>query len=128
MAKINLKDEIGAKKRRLRALIISTINRYIWVRDSERAEVLRRCAIDVDMGFYKNGKPKYKRMYECEVCKNAFEKLDVHHIDPRIDPLIGWQSFDTWVERTFVSAEKLQGLCEGCHDEITHKETRIGKD
>ena len=122
--KINLKDEIGSKNKRLRALILSTVNRYVWVRDSQRAEVVRRCVVDVEVGVFKNGKTKYKRMYKCEGCADVFEKLDVHHIEPRIDPLVGWVSMDNWIDRTFVSAEKLQGLCEGCHDEVTHREAR----
>jgi 5-methylcytosine-specific restriction endonuclease McrA len=47
------------------------------------------------------------------------EKPELDHINPRIDPDIGWQGFDVYIERSWCSAEGLQVLCKACHQSKT---------
>lgn len=77
--------------------------------------------------------------YLCAGCKNvvpASIKVDgkrvknvhVDHIDPVVDPEVGWVDWNTFVERMFVEAEGLQLLCHECHTIKTNKEKEIAKE
>lgn len=52
----------------------------------------------------------------------------VDHIDPIIDPSVGWISYDSLVERMFVEEDKLQVLCYACHKIKTDSEKAIAKE
>ena len=52
----------------------------------------------------------------------------VDHVDPIIDPKIGWVSYDSLVERMFVEEDKLQVLCYDCHKKKTDEEKAIAKE
>lgn len=51
----------------------------------------------------------------------------VDHIDPIIDPAVGWVSWDSTVERMFCEADNLQCLCGACHKEKSLEEIGIAK-
>lgn len=55
--------------------------------------------------------------------KNVF----VDHIDPVVDPAVGFTTWDEYVERMFCEADNLQVLCMSCHDVKTQKERDIAK-
>ncbi len=52
----------------------------------------------------------------------------IDHIEPIIDPYIGFVDWNTVIERMFVGEEGLQLLCKMCHDIKTKKERSIAKD
>lgn len=77
--------------------------------------------------------------YLCACCKEivpATTKVDgkrvknvhVDHIEPVIDPAIGWVSWDSLIERMFVEEDALQVLCDSCHTKKTNNEKAIAKE
>lgn len=77
--------------------------------------------------------------YLCAECKQivpATTKVDgkrvknvhVDHIDPVVDPNIGFVDWNTFIDRMFVEDEGLQVLCNACHTIKTEKEKSIAKD
>jgi hypothetical protein len=50
------------------------------------------------------------------------------HIDPVIDPVTGFVSWDSVIERLFVEKEGLQLLCASCHQTKTADERQVRKD
>lgn len=52
----------------------------------------------------------------------------VDHIDPIIDPAVGWVSYESLIERMFVEEDKLQVLCYACHKIKTDSEKAIAKE
>lgn len=42
-------------------------------------------------------------------------KVYVDHIEPVIDPVIGFKDWTTYVERLFCSVDNLQVMCHTCH-------------
>lgn len=69
------------------------------------------------------------KMYMCNSCKNEFSSKDVQvdHIEPVVDPVIGFKDWDTFIDRLYCSVEKLQVLCLTCHKEKTKEEKQIRK-
>jgi 5-methylcytosine-specific restriction endonuclease McrA len=55
--------------------------------------------------------------------KNAL----VDHINPIIDPAVGWVSWDETIERMFTEIENLQVLCHACHQEKSNAEKAVAK-
>ena len=56
-----------------------------------------------------------------------FNNAVVDHIDPIVDPAIGFNGWDNLISRMFCEVDKLQVLCKPCHDEKTKKETAVAK-
>lgn len=74
--------------------------------------------------------------YECAGCKQVVpptikqgrkrvNNVFVDHVDPIVDPKVGFQGFDVFIERMFCEMENLQLLCGECHDEKSMRERRI---
>lgn len=55
--------------------------------------------------------------YKCSVCNKDFpaKQVCVDHIDPVVDPLKGFTTWDGYIERMFCPKENLQVLCSSCH-------------
>lgn len=70
----------------------------------------------------KNGKYYYK----CAITKKYFLKQDivVDHIEPVIDPKIGWVDWNTYIDRLFCDASNLQVLSKEAHKQKTQGENR----
>lgn len=77
-------------------------------------------------------------VYLCNGCKKhvpASIKVDgkrknnifTDHINPVIDPHVGFVSWDSVVERMFVEEDVLQCLCTACHKIETDSERAIAK-
>lgn len=98
------------KKRKwnLKSKIIPRL-RQIWFFSPERAEAVKRA----------NG--------SCEKCSNKLDKLVADHIQPIVDPDIGFVDWNTYISRMFCGANGLQILCKGCHDEKSKKENEKRK-
>lgn len=66
-------------------------------------------------------------LYLCAVCGSHFAKnqVAVDHIQPVIDPKLGFQGWDVYVHRLFCLKENLQLVCKGCHKKKTNKENAL---
>lgn len=77
--------------------------------------------------------------YRCECCeelvpatlpppegkKRRIKNIVADHIEPIVDPAIGFTSYDDWVERCFVELEGYQALCHKCHTIKSNEERKI---
>lgn len=77
--------------------------------------------------------------YRCEECKKEvpatlppkegnkrrIKNITADHIDPIVDPHVGFVGFDTWIERAFVELDKFQAICYDCHTNKTKEERDI---
>ena len=77
--------------------------------------------------------PKSGRLakhYKCGDCKEFFPAKDVQvdHIKPIIDPVIGFQTWDILIENLFCEKENLQVLCKKCHLIKTNAEKALKKE
>ena len=66
--------------------------------------------------------------WRCAGCGGLFKRSELHgdHIDPVIDPNIGFVDWNTYMERLFLG--EIQPLCkENCHKEKTRAENAIRK-
>jgi 5-methylcytosine-specific restriction endonuclease McrA len=76
---------------------------------------------------------KTKRLakhYECNMCKQHFTAKDVEvdHVNPVVDPDVGFVSWDLFIERLYCKMENLQLLCKECHKVKTKEERTARKD
>jgi 5-methylcytosine-specific restriction endonuclease McrA len=62
--------------------------------------------------------------YECASCNNLFSKKEtqVDHIDPVVDPKVGYVDLETWVKRLLCDDSNLQVICTECHSKKTSSE------
>lgn len=97
----------------------------MWNRYKPRLDVKARCRVRVKVGEFKNGNDKVVWMYKCEECGKVVDKIEVDHLEPRIDPEKGYVNLETWLYRTFVSADKLKGKCKPCHSSKTVAENAV---
>jgi 5-methylcytosine-specific restriction endonuclease McrA len=72
---------------------------------------------------------KLAQHYKCNECKANFPAADVvvDHIDPVVDTMKGFTTWDDYVDRMFVEAEGLQVLCKQCHKTKTDTERKERK-
>lgn len=58
-----------------------------------------------------------KDTYTCAKCDQMFpkDKVQVDHINPVIDPATGFTTWDNYIARLYVPADKMQVLCKDCH-------------
>lgn len=77
--------------------------------------------------------------YRCEECleevpstlpppegkKRRIKNIVADHIDPIIDPAVGFQSWSEVVDRAFVEIEGFQAICHACHTTKTKVERDI---
>lgn len=75
-------------------------------------------------------------VYLCAGCKELVppttkqgrkrvQNIFVDHIDPIVDPTVGFEGFDVYIERMFCEKGNLQLLCGECHDKKSMEERRI---
>lgn len=72
---------------------------------------------------YTGSNKKQKYEYLCNGCKKWFPAslINVDHIIP-VGTLNGYSDLSGFVERLFCEADKLQVLCNECHNDKTSKE------
>lgn len=74
-------------------------------------------------------------LYECNECnkhvpptikqgRKRVQNVFVDHISPIVDPNIGFEGFDTFIERLFCEEDNLQLLCGECHDKKSLQERK----
>jgi len=80
------------------------------------------------VGEFKTGKEKFG--YLCASCQKVYQAKDVQvdHIDPVIDPLHGFMTYDILIERMFCPESKLQVLCKNCHDKKSAHEKTVASE
>ena len=88
-------------------------------------KVKARCRVKVKVGEFKNGNDKIVWKFKCEECGEIVDKIEVDHIEPRIDPETGYEGIETWIYRTFVESDKLKGKCKPCHSSKTVAENAV---
>lgn len=68
-------------------------------------------------------------MYRCASCRGEFpaKNVQIDHIEPVIDPNVGFVSWDEVVKRMFCEAEGYQTLCLACHKSKTNEEKELTK-
>lgn len=68
--------------------------------------------------------------YRCNGCKGVFPSSEVQadHINPVIDPLVGFTTWDSVIERMFCETEGFQILCKPCHNNKSSAEKRQAKE
>ena len=49
----------------------------------------------------------------------------VDHINPIVDPAVGFTNWNDYIERMFCEADQLQILCRSCHDTKSSEERAI---
>ena len=91
-----------------------------WAPKREARELAK---VKVEVGLYKNGKPKYKNKYRCASCEQLFnkEETQMDHIESVIN-LTGFYDWNTYIDRMFVDVNLYQCLCKSCHNIKTQKD------
>jgi len=81
-------------------------------------------------------------VYRCEICqelgaatlpalegnKKRRKNAVVDHINPIVDPSVGFVDWNTWIARAFVEVDGLQVACWQCHTDKTNEERAIAKE
>lgn len=57
--------------------------------------------------------------------RKRVNNIFVDHIEPIVDPKVGFTGFDDYIDRMFCEKDNLQLLCGPCHDEKSMEERRI---
>lgn len=68
--------------------------------------------------------------YTCSHCKNEFpsSEIQVDHIDPVVDPKVGFVDWNEYIRRLFVEEDAYQPLCKPCHVIKSNEEKKIAKE
>jgi hypothetical protein len=102
------------KKKRvynLQRLIIGALRKIFWY------SPLRREALE---------KAKVDMLYKCAITKKKFpiNEVTVDHIEPVVDPKIGFVDWNTFISRLFCEVGNLQVLSKKAHAEKTKREKK----
>jgi len=103
-------------------------NDYIWLRSqlrriSRRWPPVYKALANAKVPYTGDNKRK-KWWYECADCKQLFDgkNVSVDHIEP-VGTLLKKSDIADFIEKLFCSADKLQVLCDNCHDLKTYMES-----
>lgn len=68
--------------------------------------------------------------YRCAACGNVFplKQVQADHIEPVIDPAVGFVDWGTYITRMFCEKDNYQILCKDCHKAKTAKERQTAKE
>lgn len=74
-----------------------------------------------------NSTGRYVFHSKCASCKELVPETTaaVDHIDPVVDPIVGFEGFETYIKRMYCEEEGFQVLCAQCHDKKTEEERSI---
>lgn len=106
---------------------ISSALRKLWLYHPERTATKKRC--EAGSSFIKTAKSgrEYKApYYKCEKCKKKVDYIEIDHIEP-VAGYTGFKDWNTYVDRLFVTADKMIGLCDSCHAAKTLVQKEIRK-
>lgn len=70
-----------------------------------------------------------RNTYVCAQChrKVGNKDIKIDHINPVVDPEMGFQTWDIFIERLFVELEGYQAICKDCHHTKTQLERKKRK-
>lgn len=115
-------------------MVIRGAIRRTFARAPIKQEVLKEGRREVPW-FKKDGTQAAKPRIEvhCQVCNNwvPLKEIDIDHIEPVLNPELGFTSWDDFVKRLYCSKDNLQRCCSSCHSQKTQAENlirRISKD
>lgn len=60
--------------------------------------------------------------------KRRIKNIVADHINPIVDPAVGFTTYDDWITRCFVELDGYQALCHKCHTTKTADEREISKE
>lgn len=108
----------GRRRSFLVSLIRSGMRRY-----PAKYQALDKAYIGTKLNKATNRKAKH---WECNKCKGHFpqKQINVDHIEPVVDPQVGFVNWDTFINRMFCSPDNLQVLCLDCHKVKTQQEQK----
>lgn len=76
-------------------------------------------------GFYKCSKCKKESPASIMKDGKRVNNIIVDHVNPIIDPEVGFTNWDDYIERMFCEKNNLQVLCRKCHDAKTKREKEL---
>lgn len=85
---------------------------------------------DACVGSLENAKTGRKaKHYKCAMCGGLFvaKDVEVDHITPVVDPVVGFVSWDEFIKRLYCSSDNLQILDKKCHKLKTASERTARK-
>lgn len=94
-----------------------------------KSEARKRALRKIEIGKFKNGRPKFEDRYECAACKNLFprELTQMDHII-EVASLTGFDSWDATIGRMFPDADGYQCLCNECHSKKSQGNQKIRRE
>jgi 5-methylcytosine-specific restriction endonuclease McrA len=105
-----------------------------FIRSQLRAATMRwapiaNCLKDArsQRGFYICAGCKQEVPATTKVSGKRVKNVHVDHIEPIVDPTVGFVSYDVLIERMFCEAPNLQVLCNDCHTIKTDAEKALAK-
>lgn len=105
---------------------VRSILRRATTRWGPVASTLRKAR--VERGFYRCASCKEKVPATIKIGARRVKNIHVDHINPIVDPAIGFVSWDELINRMFCEEDNLQCLCNDCHTNKTNLEKAIAKD
>ena len=107
---------------RIRSFIISGL-RSTASRWPPKYETLKAAFVGKKINAASGREAKH---YLCAHCEGEFpsSKVQVDHINPVVDPKVGFTTWDTFIDRLFCTEEGLQVLCSTCHKKKTEQERK----
>ena len=110
----------------MKAWLIGTLRRAV-TRWGPKQEALKDACIGQKTNKRTGRQAKH---YLCSECGGFFIARDVQvdHIDPVVDPEVGFVDWETFIDRLFCEKENLQVLCKPCHKEKTKAERQVRKE
>lgn len=73
------------------------------------------------VGTFKNGKPKYKYFYYCDVCSREYTDTSFIEVDHIVEIGSFTGDFHAYVSKMYCSQDNLQAICISCHKDKTSK-------
>lgn len=81
-------------------------------------------------------------LYRCAICggigpptlppkegnKNRIKNIVADHIDPVVDPSVGFVDWNTFIARLFVEVDGFQAVCNSCHTVKTQEENQMRRE
>lgn len=86
-----------------------------------------KAKVEVLIGKYKNGNPKYKIKYKCDVCKNLFDEIEMDHINPIVNTEEGFTNWSDYINNALCDESNYSAKCHECHLNKTTLENKKRK-
>ena len=105
-----------------------------FIKNNLRRATMKWAPINEALGLARTRRGFYKcagcgEEVPASVKEGRTRKKNVHvdHIEPIVDPAVGWTTWDDCIERMFCELDNLQVLCTDCHDKKCNEEKAIAK-